>query len=60
MRGVGDKYLNVEIKYPNLIGFDEEIIELSEGILRLIDFNSMSSTNSTSILYPLNYKPSLK
>lgn len=41
---------------------DEEIIEISDGVLRLIDFYQISSKNTTSMLFPdsKTYKPTLK
>lgn len=47
-------------KNSNTILMREEIVELSDGVLRLIDWTCLTTANATSILYPSNYKPSLR
>lgn len=46
----------------SLLTVNDEIVDVSDGIMRLIDFNQISSLNCTSILYPdsKSYKPTLK
>lgn len=49
-----------KLNISNTILFKEEIIDLWGGVLRLIDWTCLTSSNSSSILFPPNYKPSLK
>lgn len=52
--------VQIRASRKTLIGLDEEVVDCSSGKLRLIDFKNFSSLNSTSILGPTSYKPTLK